>query len=114
MRALLFSLALSLGLSLSACPQPKFQGTDIADNAENREILDLVSEYQQAMEDRDLDRLLAIASPGYHEDRGTLDQSDDYGIQELRSNPYEFISDRARDASLKYGVRSVSLLASKS
>ncbi|MGH2951002.1 MAG: flavin monoamine oxidase family protein [Solirubrobacterales bacterium] len=32
---------------------------------------------------------------------------------ELRENPYEFISDRARDASVKYGVRSVSLLARK-
>jgi hypothetical protein len=29
----------------------------------------------------------------------------------MRANPYEFISDRARDASTKYGVRSVSLLA---
>jgi arsenite methyltransferase len=34
-------------------------------------------------------------------------------IQELRSNPYEFISERARDASVKYGVRSVSLVATK-
>jgi arsenite methyltransferase len=34
-------------------------------------------------------------------------------IEELRDNPYEFISDRARDASAKYGVKSVSLLAIK-
>jgi arsenite methyltransferase len=32
-------------------------------------------------------------------------------IEEIRENPYEFISDRARDASAKYGVKSVSLLA---
>ena len=32
-------------------------------------------------------------------------------IEEIQDNPYEFISDRARDASTKYGVRSVSLLA---
>jgi ubiquinone/menaquinone biosynthesis C-methylase UbiE len=35
-------------------------------------------------------------------------------IEEIRENPYEFISDRARDASAKYGVKSVSLLARKS
>ena len=35
------------------------------------------------------------------------------GIEEIRQNPYEFISDRARDASAKYGVKSVSLLAIK-
>jgi len=36
-----------------------------------------------------------------------------FGIEEMRDNPYDFVSDRARDASLKYGVRSVSLLAVK-
>jgi arsenite methyltransferase len=34
-------------------------------------------------------------------------------IQTIRENPYEFISDRARNASAKYGVKSVSVLASK-
>jgi arsenite methyltransferase len=32
-------------------------------------------------------------------------------IEEIRNNPYEFISERARNASAKYGVKSVSLLA---
>jgi SAM-dependent methyltransferase len=35
------------------------------------------------------------------------------GIEQIRENPYQFISDRARDASAKYGVKSVSLLAIK-
>jgi arsenite methyltransferase len=34
-------------------------------------------------------------------------------IEEVRENPYKFISERARDASDKYGVKSVSLLAVK-
>ena len=34
-------------------------------------------------------------------------------IDDLKQNPYEFISERARDASEKYGVKSVSLLAVK-
>ena len=34
-------------------------------------------------------------------------------IETIRDNPYEFISDRARDASEKYGVKSISLLAIK-
>ena len=36
-----------------------------------------------------------------------------FSIQEMRENPYEFISDRARNASEKYGVKSISLLARK-
>ena len=34
-------------------------------------------------------------------------------IEDVKQNPYEFISDRARDASAKYGVKSVSVLAVK-
>ena len=34
-------------------------------------------------------------------------------IEQIRRNPYEFISQRARNASAKYGVKSVSLLARK-
>jgi ubiquinone/menaquinone biosynthesis C-methylase UbiE len=34
-------------------------------------------------------------------------------IEEIRQNPYKFISERARDASAKYGVKSVSVLATK-
>ena len=34
-------------------------------------------------------------------------------IEKIRDNPYEFISERAVNASAKYGVKSVSLLAEK-
>lgn len=35
-------------------------------------------------------------------------------IEDVRPNPYEFISEQAKNASAKYGVKSVSLLARKS
>ena len=53
---------------------------------------------------------------------GGAAQQDDYRaaieaaglrIDDLKQNPYEFISERARDASGKYGVKSVSVLAVK-
>jgi arsenite methyltransferase len=53
---------------------------------------------------------------------GGAAQQDDYRaaieaaglrIDDLKDNPYEFISERARDASGKYGVKSVSVLAVK-
>jgi arsenite methyltransferase len=34
-------------------------------------------------------------------------------IRDVRANPYEFLSDQARGASRRYGVKSISLLASK-
>lgn len=53
---------------------------------------------------------------------GGAAQQDDYRtaiegaglrIETIRDNPYEFITDQARNASAKYGVKSVSLLAFK-
>jgi len=53
---------------------------------------------------------------------GGAAQQDDYRaaiedaglrIDDLKDNPYEFISERARDASGKYGVKSVSVVAVK-
>jgi len=38
----------------------------------------------------------------------------DLRLETIRENPYEFISERARNASEKYGVKSVSLVAVKS
>jgi len=40
-------------------------------------------------------------------------ESSGFLIDEIRVNPYAFISDRARNASEKYRVKSVSLLAHK-
>jgi arsenite methyltransferase len=40
-------------------------------------------------------------------------ESAGFRIEQTRGNPYEFISERAYDASSKYGVKSVSLLAVK-
>jgi arsenite methyltransferase len=34
-------------------------------------------------------------------------------IEDIKQNPYEFVSERARDATVKYGVKSVSLLGVK-
>ena len=34
-------------------------------------------------------------------------------VEQIRANPYEFLSDQARNASTTYGVKSVSLLAVK-
>jgi arsenite methyltransferase len=40
-------------------------------------------------------------------------ESAGFTMDELRVNAYEFISDQARNASAKYGVKSISLLATK-
>lgn len=40
-----------------------------------------------------------------------LVESAGFTLHQVRANAYEFVSDRARVASAKYGVKSISLLA---
>lgn len=73
-------------LALFACKKnDKYPETNIPKSSENDEIIQVVVKYQKAFEQRDLELLLDMASPDYYEDRGTLDQSDDYGLTELRT-----------------------------
>jgi arsenite methyltransferase len=78
-------------------------------------IADIVSEHQlkeSIVCDADL---WASCIGGAAQEDGYRRAIEDAGLQvtAIRSNPYEFISERARRASVKYGVKSVSLLARK-
>lgn len=90
-----------LAVGLLACKPKTFPGTKIPDNDENRAVLRVVGEYQRNMEARDLDALVALASPDYYEDRGTPQDDDDYGIQELRS---ALAADFANIQQMRYSV----------
>jgi arsenite methyltransferase len=78
-------------------------------------IADIVSE-QQLKESIICDADLwasCIGGAAQQDDYRAAIEGAGFRIEDMRDNPYEFISDRARDASAKYGVRSVSLLAIK-
>jgi hypothetical protein len=74
-------------LATSACATSsggRIKGTRIADDEINRAIIDTLEAYRVALEARDAEALLLMASPAYWEDRGTPESSDDYGLEELR------------------------------
>jgi hypothetical protein len=86
-----------VGLMLTAmsvttgCNTKTIPGTSIEDNDTNRAILAVVEKYRLAMENRDIDTLVALASPEYYDTRGTAsDPSDDYNYDGLR----KFLEDR--------------------
>ncbi len=78
---LLVSLLLSVG-----CKPELLPNTNVEDNKENRAVVDFVDDYRKAMENRDADELLKLVAEEYFEDRGTVDQEDDYGIEKLRAD----------------------------
>jgi arsenite methyltransferase len=76
-------------------------------------IADIISE-QQMKESIVCDADLwasCIGGAAQRDDYREAVENAGFRIEEIRENPYEFISDRARNASQKYGVKSVSLLA---
>lgn len=75
----------TLGLGTThGCATARIPNTDVADTAENHELVDVAERYRRAVEQRDVRALLAMASPSYFEDSGTPAGDDDYGIDGLR------------------------------
>jgi hypothetical protein len=52
-------------LTAAACSHATLPGTNIADNSQNRAVLDVFGRYKQALEARDPAGIYALASPGY-------------------------------------------------
>ncbi len=59
-------------------------GTKIPDTPMHREVIARIEEYRVALEQRDSNKLLAMASPNYYEDSGTPSAADDYGFAGLK------------------------------
>jgi hypothetical protein len=49
----------------------------VADNAGNRAVIAFCERYRKAVENKDVNGLLSMASQSYHDDAGTPDPSDD-------------------------------------
>ncbi len=71
-------VALASGAALALACAPRYlPGTDIKDTAETRAIASLLEAYRQAVERRDTQAILAMATPDYFDNSGTQDPADD-------------------------------------
>ncbi len=61
-------------------------GISLADTPDNRAVVKLMDEYRDAVEHKDIDRLLAMASKKFYEDSGTPETDDDYGYDGLKEH----------------------------
>ncbi|MCU0673496.1 MAG: hypothetical protein MUE69_11955 [Myxococcota bacterium] len=81
--------------------------TTVEDTAENREIVEFVEQYRHAVEDRNVRRLLELASPRYLDDNGTPNGEDDLDFDTLREK-LAIWSDRVTDVRYEIKYRRVS------
>ena len=73
-------------LALAACAAEThyIAGTRVPDTVANREIIATIEQYRVAVERKDTNTLVDLASKNYWEDGGTPTGSDDYGYDGLR------------------------------
>jgi hypothetical protein len=60
-------------------------GTKVPDTEQNRSLISVCEQYRVAVEKKDVNALLGLASRNYWEDGGTPTGSDDYGYDGLRA-----------------------------
>src|ERR1700759_818113 len=71
-------------LALPACSPSMIPNTDVEDNSQNRKVIAFCEEYRHAVEDKDVGRLVKLASPRYFEDGGNTNPEDDIEFDGLK------------------------------
>ena len=77
---------LALALALAAGCATTIPNTTVEDTADNRSVVAFMEQYRKAMEERNVRRLLELASPHYLDDNGTPGGADDVDYETLREN----------------------------
>lgn len=69
---------------VSGCTPKRFPGTDILDTPETRRLLELIHEYQAAVNAKDAEAVLKLVSPKFLDEGGTPDPADDLDFETLK------------------------------
>ena len=88
---------LPLFFLMVACGPAYIDGTTVPDNPTNRDLLDTVETYRQAVEARDVEVLGQIVSRAYFENSSTTaEDEDDYGYEELLRKTMPILRDNIK------------------
>lgn len=86
----------------AGCSHTLIPNTDVEDSDENRKVVAFCEKYRRAVEERDVDALLAMASPRYFETGGnarSLDDIDYNGLREYLGKQFK------RTKAIRYEIR---------
>lgn len=101
-------LSLLLAISMMVgCAHSTIPGTTIEDTEDNRSVLKVLDQLQKALQARDSDTVLSLISPTYFEDMGTIDNRDDFGFEELKTDILAQNIDKIAELYLKIDVHDV-------
>lgn len=80
----LYLLLLSFAALTTGCAHQTIPNTRVEDTAENREVVEFMEQYRNAVEQRDIAALMRMASPNYFDDMGTPSGDDDVDFDSLQ------------------------------
>ena len=101
-RAALFALmAATLSMTLVGCAG-NIPNTTVEDTPENRDVVSFLEEYREAVQERNVRRLLDLASPAYFDDNGTPGGDDDIDYEGLRDHLAQW---RDRVLDVRYDIK---------
>jgi hypothetical protein len=101
-RTALASLGVAFLLSAAGCATTTIPNTDVEDTRENRSVIDFCERYRRAVEERDVEALVAMASPRYFETGGNAKTTDDIDYGGLR----EYLRARFKQTkAIRYEIR---------
>ena len=91
-----------LATTVLGCSTTLIPNTTVEDTSDNRKVVQFCELYRHAMEDKDVGKLLALASPRYHDDAGTPSGDDDTDYDTLKA----FLADRFQTTSdIRYEIK---------
>jgi hypothetical protein len=73
-----------LSVAAFGCSPTYIPNTDVEDNSDNRKVISFCEEYRHAVEEKDVGKLLKMASPRYFEDGGNTNPDDDIDFDGLK------------------------------
>lgn len=96
------ALALAGVTSVTGCSKNFIPNTDVEDNSANRKVIAFCEEYRHAVEDKDVGRLVNMASPRYYEDGGNTSPDDDIDFDGLKDY---LTSTFVKTQTIRYEIR---------
>jgi ketosteroid isomerase-like protein len=98
-------LAVLAALGAAACAR-NIPNTEIQDSPDNRAIIAVVDSYRKAFDARSVDGVMALVSPNYYDDAGTIDASDDVDYRMLPQVLKDTFS-RINQVRLEFGITDI-------
>src|SRR5512136_2250528 len=99
------SFAVLAALSLAACAK-NLPNTEIRDTPDTRAIVAVVDAYRKAFDTRNADAVMALVSPAYYDDSGTIDPSDDIDYKALPGVLRDTFS-RISQVRIEFGITDI-------